>query len=319
MPDRGRDASGRHALCAGLIVPLVAWLVHAGCRDAAQAERQRAPRGSTAVSAPGTNSPAGTGTRTDLSAPRVISLHDVTTEMVVALDGADRLVGMSDPVDLQPHAVRAVAHVAQVHGIESILSVRPTVVLGLQVVRERDPDLVAALERHGIEVFLADPVTVDDVIRLTRNVAVRLGRAENARSLIDHLRSAIPAVAESTARPVPVFVYDCCDPPFTAGGKTVLSDLVERAGGRNIFAGLDADWTHVSWEEVVSRRPRLVVIHSYDYEGQADVGGKRRRLQAVPGLADLPIAVVPLGCSLGGLRSVEGFERLRRAIAEVSP
>jgi iron complex transport system substrate-binding protein len=115
-----------------------------------------------------------------------------------------------------------------------------------------------------------------------------------------------------------VFVYDCCDPPFSAGGRGVLNQLIERAGGHNVFADLDDDWASVSWEEVLARRPELVVVHAYDYAGQHDVEGKLAELAKIPSLGALPTVVLPLGCALGGLRSAEGLERLRRALADLT-
>ena len=34
----------------------------------------------------------------------------------------------------------------------------------------------------------------------------------------------------------------------------------------------------------------------------------------IPGLAGLPTVAIPLGCSLGGIRSLDGLKRLRAAI-----
>jgi iron complex transport system substrate-binding protein len=247
----------------------------------------------------------------------VVSLHDVTTEIVVALGATDRLVGMADPVDTTVEVQRAVSQVPRVASLESIHPLRPDVVLGLGVVAERDPELVSRLRERGIEVYLADPATVDDVYSLTRAVAQRSGATAAGERLVGGLRARVEHDSSTApSRRVRVFVYDCCDPPFTAGGKTVLTDLIERAGGHNVFAELEADWTHVSWEEVVTRRPDLVVVHSYEYEGQGDVLEKRRKLQAIKSLSNLPTVVVPLGWSLGGLRSADGLERLRLAMRQ---
>ena len=174
--------------------------------------------------------------------------------------------------------------------------------------------MVARLRQEGIDVYLADPANFADIYAMTRAVAERIGTPSAAEALIERLER---QVAEHSADPIEskrVFVYDCCDPPFTAGGKTVLTEIIERAGGQNIFAGLDADWTHVSWEEVVSRRPELIVIHAYQYEGQGDVTDKKKALDRIPSLAKVPTATLPLGCSLGGLRSAEGVQRLRSAL-----
>jgi iron complex transport system substrate-binding protein len=247
---------------------------------------------------------------------RIASLHDVTTEIVVALGGTGALVGVQEPVDTDAATAAAIAGVTRVSGLESLIVARPELVVGLATVGEQSPELVAALRDRGIEVYLADPRTLEDVHAMVRLLAGRLGREAAGSALLDRLAGAEgPAVAiADDARPR-VFVFDCCDPPFTAGGATVLSDLIERAGGRNLFADLEADWTHVSWEEVVARRPALVVIHAYDMEGQGDVAGKRAALRRVPGLERVPVVTMPLGFSLGGLRSVDGLVRLREALA----
>jgi iron complex transport system substrate-binding protein len=245
---------------------------------------------------------------------RVVSLHDVTTEMVVALGATDRLAGVAEPVDASPQVARAVAGVPRVGGLESILLARPDVVLGLGVVAEQDPELVRRLRERGIDVRLSDPATIDDVYALARDVAVATDARAAGERLVADLRRRIEQGAPARAERIGVFVYDCCDPPFTAGGRTVLTDVIGRAGGRNVFADLDADWTHVSWEEVVARRPGLVVILDYRYDGQGDVSAKTRALRAIPALAGVPAVVLPLGCALGGLRSAEALDRLRAAL-----
>jgi iron complex transport system substrate-binding protein len=261
--------------------------------------------------------------------PRVVSLHDVTTELMVELAAVDRLIGIQDPVDLTDALAEQVAAVPRVGGLESILALRPSLVLGLGVVAERDPELVVRLRQAGVEVHLVDPARLDDVFELIGWVAGRVGAAERGAQLLAGFRAATrqqdfdvqtPTATRaqhaqpSPAAPLRVFVYDCCDPPFTAGGATVLTDLIARAGGRNVFGELAADWTHVSWEEVASRKPELIVVHAYRYDGQGDVADKQRALRAIPSLAAVPTSVLPLGCSLGGLRSAEGISRLRSAM-----
>jgi ABC-type Fe3+-hydroxamate transport system substrate-binding protein len=254
--------------------------------------------------------------RSAAGGPRVISLHDVTTELVVALGAAQLLVGVSEPVEVSDELRAQLAPVPRVGGLEMILSARPSLVLGLGVVAEQDPALVARLRSEGIDVYLGDPQALDGVFSLTREVADRVRAPQAGQALLARLRAQADRAPPPAGRPLRVFVYDCCAPPFTAGGKTVLSDLIQRAGGQNLFADLETDWTHVSWEEVVARRPELIVIHSYRLEG--DEQEKRRALRAIPALAEVPTTVLPLGCSLGGLRSLEGLERLRAAIGDRS-
>jgi iron complex transport system substrate-binding protein len=251
---------------------------------------------------------------------RIVSLHDVTTEIVVALGAVDRLVGAQAPVELPGDVQAAVARVPRVAGLESILAVSPTLVLGMATVGQRSPELVAFLRRKGVQVWLGHPATLPDVLDLVTEVGQRAQAQPAAAALVARLRAQLKPVPRQQARsapPVPVFVYDCCDPAFTAGGGAVLTDVIARAGGRNLFAELRADWTKVSWESVLARRPRLILVHDYQYEGQDGVARKLQRLARFPSLAGVPTVVLPLGQSLGGLRSFLGLQRLREAIARL--
>jgi iron complex transport system substrate-binding protein len=265
--------------------------------------------------APGCKPPRG---QPAAGGPRVVSLHDVTTEIAVALGAAGSLVGVAEPVQLPAETRAAVARLPRVEGAESILALRPTVVLGTAVVGRLSPELVGFLRGRGIEVFLGQPTTLEDVLGLVGEVGARVGAAPAAAALGHRLRQRLGEVAPVVARrePLRVLVYDCCDPPFTAGGSAVLTDVIRRAGGRNVFGDLAAEWTKVSWEEVIARRPQLIVIHDYQYEGQGGVAEKRRKLATMPSLARIPVTVMPLGFSLGGLRSFEGLLHLRRVISE---
>jgi iron complex transport system substrate-binding protein len=247
--------------------------------------------------------------------PRIVSLHDVTTEILVALGAADRLVGARRPIQVPSEVGAAVAQVPRVGDTESIVASRPTLVIGTSVVAREAPGLVNYLREVGIEVVLLDPQGLDDVYDGVIEVARRAKVPDAGAMLVARLRGRSGDEAAAATAPVRVFVYDCCDPPFTAARRTVLSDLIERAGGRNVFTDLDAGWTRVSWEDVIARKPELVVIHAYREEEESAVDKKRARLRVMPALADVPVMVMPLGFSLGGIRSVDGLEHLRRAIA----
>jgi len=247
--------------------------------------------------------------------PRIVSLHDVTTEILVALGAADRLVGARRPIQVPPDVGAAVAQIPRVGDTESIVASRPTLVLGTSVVAREAPELVNYLREVGIEVVLLDPQGLDDVYDGVIEVARRAKVPDAGALLVARLRGRSGAGASAAPEPVRVFVYDCCDPPFTAARRTVLSNLIARAGGRNVFTDLDAGWTRVSWEDVIARKPQLVVIHAYREEEESAVDKKRARLRVMPALADVPVMVMPLGFSLGGIRSVDGLEHLRRAIA----
>lgn len=253
--------------------------------------------------------------------PRIVSLHDVTSEIAVGLGLTESLVGIEELVDPLPAVRRDLRATPRVSSLESIVAREPTHVIGLEGTRSRTPELVAHLEQRGVQVLLHAPTSLRRSEAMLQRLAHVFHRKNEAQALGAALHREIaqkPPERDLEDRRPRVFVFDCCDPPYTAGGGGLLNEMIERAGGQNVFSDLQADWGSVSWEEVVSRNPELIVIHAYDYEGQKDVASKRDRLQAIPGLGKVPTGVLPLGCSLGGLRSVEGLRRLRAALGELS-
>lgn len=111
-----------------------------------------------------------------------------------------------------------------------------------------------------------------------------------------------------------MFVYDSGDgSAFTAGGNGIGNEIVRLAGGRNVFADLDATFGDVSWEQVIKRKPEVVVI--YDYGG-TPVAAKKKRLLNDPALADVPaiknkrFAVLPLSSAVLGVRVADAVQDL---------
>jgi iron complex transport system substrate-binding protein len=50
------------------------------------------------------------------------------------------------------------------------------------------------------------------------------------------------------------------DPPMTTGPNTFIAQILDVAGGENVFADAVVRWPTVSLEEVVRRDPELVVL-----------------------------------------------------------
>jgi iron complex transport system substrate-binding protein len=193
-------------------------------------------------------------------ARRIVALVPSVTETVVALGAADRLVGRTD-FDHGP----AVDRLPSIGGgldpsVEKLVSLRPDLVLGWET--DGRPELRNRLTALGIPVFSIKTEDTTDVFRAMRNLGRLTGRARAADSLAASLRAELAAVRASVAgapRPT-VFYMAWNDPPLTAGPKTFVSQVIEVAGGRNVFADQGALWPTVSIEEIVRRQPDYVVV-----------------------------------------------------------
>lgn len=240
----------------------------------------------------------------------VLSLHDTTTEIVVGLGRADRLGAITEPHFLSDAAMAAVAGVPRLSGgplsREALLAQGPTAVLGTDVVPEQQPEL---LDLPGA--LWIDPQGLDGLWASIRQIAAIVDA--DPEPYIRSLQAQLPEPIH-TDSPVPIFFFDCCEPPFTAGGRAPLNEIAARLGGVNIFADLDQDWGSVSWEAVIARKPSLVVIHDYTWAGQTDLAGKKAILAGQPALAALPEVAMPLALALEGPRVVESAAVLGPAI-----
>ena len=237
------------------------------------------------------------------SGPRVVSLHDATTELVVGLGRASDLVAVMEPAYLSPAALLAVEglpRLAAPVSAEALLALHATVVLGTEDVPQHQPELVATPNAVWI-----DPNGLDGLWLAVEQVAAALDAP--AAAYLAGLQAQVPL---AVAGDLPVFVYDCCEPPFTMGSRAPLTELLGLMGARNVFGDLDVDWGRVSWEAVLVRQPQLVIIDDYDGEGDADV--KRAVVEAH--LGAVATVVLPLSVVLEGPRVLEAPALLAPAI-----
>ncbi|MCK2218523.1 ABC transporter substrate-binding protein [Actinomadura sp. ATCC 31491] len=154
----------------------------------------------------------------------------------------------------------------------------------------------------------------------------RLGRIfgveDRARDLVAGYRARVEAVRAQApgGEPTPVFLYDSgTDKPFTAGSQVPPNDIIRFAGGRNIFAGLDARWSEVTWEAVVRGRPEVIIILDY---GDRPAAEKIRFLKEFPATSKLPAVVndrfyvLDYNEGISGPRNIDGLEGFAKYVRD---
>ncbi len=224
---------------------------------------------------------------------RVVSLIASSTEIVCALGCEDRLVGRSHECDYPPSVRRLPVCTAPLidpyaSSAEIDRQVKTVLRDALSVyrvdgdlLRELRPDVVitqsqcdvCAVSLKDVETALCawidarprlvslEPNALADIWRDIQHVAEALGEPERGRALIDRLQGRIAAVADRVAalpdRPT-VACIEWIDPLMAAGNW--VPELVELAGGENLFgeAGKHSPW--MTWEQLVTRDPDVIVV-----------------------------------------------------------
>ena len=214
------------------------------------------------------------GTRVTLAAPatRVVSLIPATTELMFALGAGDRLVGRTTWCDY-PAAAAAVPDLGNGIGpnVEAVVAARPDLVLLYKSASNR----TAADQLRGFGIATLELATdrIEDMDRVTRLLGRAVGRTAAADSLIlataADLENASAPSAHPPVRPS-VFILAWDRPPLTLGRGSFLSEILERAGARNLFEDILTSSAPISIEAVADRNPDFVLVTGSGEPGFAD-------------------------------------------------
>ncbi|MEV8392871.1 MULTISPECIES: ABC transporter substrate-binding protein [unclassified Streptomyces] len=271
------------------------------------------------------------GVKTTYQAPpkRVVTMNQHVTEVMLALGLEKSLVGtawLDDRIlPAYEKAYKSVPVLAKEYpSKERLLAANPDFVYGgytsafaAKDGRSRDDLKAAGIDtRLNLENCPKDRTSLDDIYQEVRETGRTFGVADRAEKWIAGARTTVTDTAAllKGVEPLSVFVYDSGDKTaFTAGGKGIGNELITRAGGRNVFADLGKSFGDATWEQVVARKPDVIVI--YDY-GSTTVAQKKKRLLEDPVLKDVPairnerFAVMPLSDVVLGVRAPDAIERL---------
>ena len=200
----------------------------------------------------------------------IISLAPSNTEILFELGLGDRIVGVTDYCDYPPAALEkeTIGGPFTTPDIERIVALEPDLVLAEEINPE---DVITTLEGLGITVFGIEATDLDDLLDDINTVGQITDTEAEAGALTTNMRNRINAVTAKTAGLSPeekpgVFYICWHDPPWTAGEGTFPHDLIEKAGGINIFADLE-DWPSVSLETLIERNPDVIIVTAMGGEG----------------------------------------------------
>ena len=261
---------------------------------------------------------------------RAVSVNQHVTEIMLALGLEDSMVGtayLDDEIlpELQEAYEKVPVLAEQYPSQEVLLAAEPDFVYAgwKSAFQEEALGSIEALEKLGIRSYLHESSnkvgpTMDDVLADIENIGKIFRVEDRAETLISDMRSRmgeVEAKVGDIASPVEVFVYDSGDKEPKTAAQNFLNHLIELAGGHNIFGEIEKGWPRVSWEEVVSRKPEVVVIIDY---GSQTVEQKKSFLLQHPALQDVPaiieqrFVVVPLSAAAEGIRGAEALEELAK-------
>lgn len=206
------------------------------------------------------------------SAPaRVVSLSPSLTEILFAVGAGPTVKGVTSYCNYPEEAKtreKIGGFSARTISVEAIVGLEPDLVFADLT---RHQAVIESLRGHGLKVIATNATSLDDVFKVIELVGRATGNPGRAESLVRGMRLRMDRVTSITssisdAEKPRVFweVFD--EPLMTAGPSTFIGQLVEAAGGINIFGDVTESWPQISHEELLNRDPQ--VLMSSDNHGE---------------------------------------------------
>mgnify|MGYP001059117919 CR=1 FL=1 len=195
---------------------------------------------------------------------RIISLAPSITEILFAIGAGERVVGNTSFCNYPPEAAelpKIGGYTPDLINFEAIVDLQPDLVIVGEF--EQEP-VIATLEQLGIPVVGLVATTIDEVYSSIEQIGAITGNGQEAAAVVEAMRSRIEAisskVADLPADQRPRVFWEVFDEPLiTIGPSSFISQLIERAGGVNIFADQSEAYPQVSHESVVALDPEVIL------------------------------------------------------------
>lgn len=222
---------------------------------------------------------------------RIISLVPAATEMLFAIGAGPRVAAVSS-YDTYPPEVTKLPNVGALidPNVERILSLRPDLV----IIYASQIDLKRQLARAGIGVFEYRHAGLADVTQTIRAIGARTGHAKEADALVSRIDRDLDGIrmkVRGLPRPRTLLVFGR-EPGslrglYASGGVGFLNDMLETAGGANVFADVKLQSVQASTEQVLAARPD-VIVETRASNGAFPAGQRGSEMAAWTRLASVP-------------------------------
>ncbi len=194
---------------------------------------------------------------------RIVSINPAATELIFALDCQNRLVGISDFCLYPPETQNYERLGGGINlNFERVTALQPDLV----IIQGKSQQIVDFCNTKGIEIMRMDLWDINGLMADIQILAKKLGRRDKGNELIAKIRSQLKAVQIAVEdKPVKSVFFSFSRTPgtltgiSTVGKGTLLDELVELAGGENIFADVTTAYPVISKEALLRLDPQVII------------------------------------------------------------
>ncbi len=191
---------------------------------------------------------------------RVVSLNPATTDLIFALGAGNRLVGRTHWDVYPAEAVKVPDLGSGIRpNVEAVLGARPDLVI--LYASNDNRSAASAFRAAGVNTLSLKIDHIADFHRASRTIGRLLGDSARGARVSDSVEKTLQRVrAETSSLPKPTVFWHIWDAPLiTIGRGSYMNELVEIAGGRNVYADMSETSPAVSIEDVIKRDPKFII------------------------------------------------------------
>jgi iron complex transport system substrate-binding protein len=252
---------------------------------------------------------------------RIVSLTPGDSEMLAAVGVTSRVVGV-DAFTNYPDDMASKTKISGSDGspnVEQIIALNPDLVLSWG---EFTTQADKALRQAHINVVSLPIEDLEGTLAEIRLVGQLTHTSSTADAVVKGLQTRIDAVKQKVAQAAPVTVYMevgySPPPPYAVGGGSFENEVLQDAGGTNIFAAKtdNGGFPNVSVESIIAANPQAILLTE-----DPQYGGDVQQVYSRPGWSVIAAVkshrvynVNPDAISRPGPRLVDALEQIAKLL-----
>ncbi|NOR14887.1 MAG: ABC transporter substrate-binding protein [Candidatus Aminicenantes bacterium] len=194
---------------------------------------------------------------------RIICATPSVTEIVFALGSGQRVVGVSDFTFFPSEAKDMTSIGGMINpNKERIIHLQPDLI----IFQGKHDSLARFSQQSGIP-YLSVPIdSLQDIVMAIHTIGKKLGEEAQATQLANTLQTELQTLRSKTeGLPSPKVFLTLGHTPgdlsglMTTGPGTFLHELVELAGGQNLFSDASGLYPQISKEALIMRQPDIII------------------------------------------------------------
>lgn len=250
---------------------------------------------------------------------KIVSLAPAGTEILCEVGAISQIVARTDFCNYPPE-VSSIPSTGGFSGddisLESILSFKPDFIYALKVAHSQ---LLEPLKNSGVQIYFSEAATINDICNEIEYIGKITGHAEMGTDKANQMRSLFEEAHKKTESvPKTTVYYEVWNKPLISLGKSVfITEIIESAGGRNIFDDVNEEYPIISEEMIIARNPEVIIVPEENGYKIEDIKN-RNGWQNIPAVKNNRIYIIQSDqISRPGPRIKQAYELFYKLINEI--